>query len=100
MRLTRAAASGEASSGRPAGTREVGELVGFCRSPDRRAGGGPVPRGDGSAASHLEGLLLSMQAGPPPSSRTAYGAADLVMRQGRPSESSLVRSRRARVEQE
>jgi hypothetical protein len=28
----------EASSGRPAGTREVGELVGFCRSPGMRAG--------------------------------------------------------------
>ena len=39
-------ASTEASSGRPAGTREVGELVGFCRLPGIRAGAGdPGPRG-------------------------------------------------------
>jgi hypothetical protein len=36
-------------------------------------GGGLGPR-DGSAASHLEGLVLSMQAGPPPSSRARHGA--------------------------
>jgi hypothetical protein len=35
----------EASSGRPAGTREVGELVGFCRSPGKRSGWWPRPRG-------------------------------------------------------
>src|SRR4029453_15080342 len=41
-----ASASIEASSGRPTGTREVGELVGFCRLPGERAGaGGPGPRG-------------------------------------------------------
>jgi len=41
-----ASASVEASSGRPTGTREVGELVGFCRLPGERAGaGGPGPRG-------------------------------------------------------
>ena len=33
-----ASASIEASSGRPTGTREVGELVGFCRLPGERAG--------------------------------------------------------------
>ena len=43
---TGASASIEASSGRPTGTREVGELVGFCRLPGERAGaGGPGPRG-------------------------------------------------------
>jgi hypothetical protein len=41
-----ASASVEASSGRPTGTSEVGELVGFCRLPGERAGaGGPGPRG-------------------------------------------------------
>ena len=39
-------ASIEASSGRPTGTREVGELVGFCRLPGIRAGArDPGPRG-------------------------------------------------------
>ena len=81
--LTSTSASDEASSGRPAGTRKVGELVGFCRSPGKRAGDGPRPARDGSAASHLEGLLLFMQAGPPPSSRAVYGAARLAVRQPR-----------------
>jgi hypothetical protein len=41
-----ASASIEASSGGPTGTREVGELVGFCRLPGERAGAGdPGPRG-------------------------------------------------------
>ena len=35
----------EASSGRPAGAREVGELVGFCRSPGTAGGRWPGPRG-------------------------------------------------------
>jgi hypothetical protein len=42
-RLTSTSASPEASSGRPTGTREVGELVGFCRSPGGRAGRRPRP---------------------------------------------------------
>jgi hypothetical protein len=36
--LTSTSASLEVSSGRPAGTGEVGDLVGFCRSPGGRAG--------------------------------------------------------------
>ena len=58
---THVRSSDEGSSGRPAGTREVGELVGFCRSPGRRAGTCPGPSRDGSAASHLEGLMRYMQ---------------------------------------
>jgi hypothetical protein len=68
-RLTSSSASPEASSGRPAGAGEVGELVGFCRSPGGRAGRWAPPARDGSAASHLGGLLRFMQAGPPPFSR-------------------------------
>jgi hypothetical protein len=36
--LPSASLSDETSSGRPTGAREVGELVGFCRSPGKRAG--------------------------------------------------------------
>jgi hypothetical protein len=82
-RLASTSASDEASSGRPAGVREVGELVGFCRSPGERAGRWPRPARDGSAASHLEGLMLFVQAGPPPFSRAAHGAADRAGRQQR-----------------
>src|ERR1700752_85079 len=46
-------------------------------------GGEPWPARDGSAATHLEGLLLFMQDGPPPSSRTAHGAAAVAERQQR-----------------
>ena len=55
-------------------SRQAGEVV----SPARR---------DGSAATHLEGLLLFMQDGPPPSSRTRHGATPVAQRQ--PSEASL-----------
>ena len=41
-------------------------------------GGDPQPARDGSAANHLEGLELFMQAGPPPSSRE-----DMVPQEGR-----------------
>jgi hypothetical protein len=51
--------------------RELGELVGFCRSPGGRAGPRTPPARDGSAASHLGGLLPFMQAGPPPLSHVA-----------------------------
>ncbi len=44
QRLTSTSASPEASSGRPTGTREVRERVGFCRSPGGRAGRWPRPR--------------------------------------------------------
>jgi hypothetical protein len=68
----------ETSSVRPVGAREVGDLVGFCRSPGKASGGGPPqPARDGSAASHLEGRLRFMQVGPPPSSR-----APIVQRAG------------------
>ena len=80
-RLTSTSASLEASSGRPTGTRKVGELVGFCRSPGGRAGRWPRPARDGSAANHLGGLLLSMQAGPPPFSRAIHGATEPAGRQ-------------------
>jgi len=73
-------ASDEASSGRPSGTCEVGESVGFCRSPGERAGWWPRPARGGSAADHLEGLLLSMQVGPPPSSRAAHSATERARR--------------------
>ena len=67
-----------------AGTREVGDLVGFCRSPGIRAGRWPRPARDGSAASHLGGLLPSMQVGPPPFSRTAHREARAARWQQRP----------------
>src|SRR5439155_10262225 len=56
-----------------------GELVGFCRvlRPGDGRGGQPRPARDGSAASHLGGRVLFMQAGPPPFSR-----ADIVRRKG------------------
>jgi hypothetical protein len=43
-RLTSTSASDEASSGRPAGTRKVGELVEFCRSPGKASWGWPPAR--------------------------------------------------------
>ena len=61
-------------SARPGRNSQVGDLVGFCRSPGLRARRWPRPARDGSAASHLEGLVPYMQAGPPPSSRARHGA--------------------------
>jgi hypothetical protein len=65
-----ASASDETRPVDQAGAREGGELV-WILPVTRQAGGRWTlrPARDGSAASHLEGLELSMQAGPPPSSR-------------------------------
>src|SRR3972149_1331771 len=78
--LTSTPASDEASSGRPSGTCEVGESVGFCRSPGERAGWWPRPARGGSAADHPEGLLVSMQVGRPPSSPAAHSATERARR--------------------
>jgi hypothetical protein len=43
--LASTSACDEATSGRPAGTREVGELVGFCRGLRQAGGRWPGPRG-------------------------------------------------------
>src|SRR5262245_15215700 len=61
----------KASSGRPAGTDEVGELV-WILPVARRTGGAVAPAREGRlAANHLGGLLRFMQVGPPPFSRAA-----------------------------
>src|SRR5439155_14086717 len=59
-------------------TCEVGELVGFRRvlRPGYGRGGQPRPARDGSAASHLGGRVLFMQAGPPRFSRAANTATE------------------------
>src|SRR5262245_44504642 len=69
VRLTGASASVGGSSGRPAGTDGVGELV-WILPVARRTGGAVAPAREGRlAANHLGGLLRFMQVGPPPFSR-------------------------------